>query len=41
MPASTGPPIAVDVWNPASSAFDDGSRSGGSSRAGHVTWPAG
>ena len=35
-PASTGPAMAAIVPKPASSAFDDGSRSGGSSRAGHV-----
>src|SRR6185295_10102857 len=35
-PASTGPAMAATVWNPASSAFEDGSRSGGSNRAGHV-----
>ncbi len=35
-PASTGPAIAAMVWNPASSAFDDGNRSGGRSRAGQV-----
>ena len=35
-PASTGPAIAATVWNPASSAFDEGRRSGGRSRAGQV-----
>ena len=35
-PASTGPAMPAIVPKPASSAFDEGSRSGGSSRAGHV-----
>ena len=36
-PATTGPSIEPNVPNPASSAFTDGSRSGSTSRAGHVS----
>ena len=36
IPARTGPAIEAIVWNPASSALDEGRSSRGRRRAGHV-----